>query len=43
VRAVSNVGRINVDLSRALRDTAASVNIILQPGDSIAIPSISRR
>src|SRR2546425_3286727 len=38
VRAVSNVGRINVDLSRALRDTAASVNIILQPGDSIGIP-----
>ena len=38
VRAVSNVGRINVDLSRALRDTTASVNIILQPGDSIGIP-----
>ena len=38
VRAVSNVGRINVDLSRALRDTAATVNIILQPGDSIGIP-----
>src|SRR2546428_7860967 len=38
VRAVSNVGRINVDLSRALRDTAATVNIILQPGDPFGIP-----
>jgi polysaccharide export outer membrane protein len=38
VRAENNVGRINVDLVRALRDTAASANIILQPDDSIHIP-----
>jgi polysaccharide export outer membrane protein len=38
VRAVNTVGRINVDLSRALRDTASSRNVVLQPGDSIEIP-----
>jgi polysaccharide biosynthesis/export protein len=38
VRAVDNVGRINVDLTRALSDTTSSSNIILQPGDSIEIP-----
>jgi protein involved in polysaccharide export with SLBB domain len=38
VRAVDNVGRINVDLPRAVRDTTSSSNVILQPGDSIEIP-----
>ena len=38
VRAVEGVGRVNVDLPRAMRDTASSSNIILQPGDSIHIP-----
>ena len=37
-RAVDNVGRINVDLPRALSDTISSSNIILQPGDSIEVP-----
>jgi len=35
---MDNVGRINVDLPRALRDTASSANVILQPGDAIEIP-----
>jgi protein involved in polysaccharide export with SLBB domain len=38
VRAVNNVGRVNVDLRHALRDTASGANIILQPGDWIEIP-----
>jgi polysaccharide biosynthesis/export protein len=38
VRAVDHVGRINVDLPRAVRDTSSSSNVILQPGDSIEIP-----
>lgn len=38
VRVVNNIGRINVDLPQALRDTGSSANIILQPGDSIEIP-----
>src|SRR2546421_1636312 len=38
VRAVDNVGRINVDLTRALSDTTSSANVILQPGDAIEIP-----
>jgi protein involved in polysaccharide export with SLBB domain len=38
VRAVDKVGRINVDLPRAVRDTASAANLILQPGDSIEIP-----
>jgi len=38
VRSVDYVGRINVQLDRALRDTTSRFNIILQPGDSIHIP-----
>ncbi len=38
VRAVDHVGRINVDLPRALRDSNSSANVILQPGDSVEIP-----
>ena len=38
VRAVDGVGRVNVNLARALKDTASSSNIILQPGDSIHLP-----
>jgi len=38
VRRLDNLGRINVDLPRALRDTTATANIILQPGDSIEVP-----
>jgi polysaccharide biosynthesis/export protein len=38
VRTQNGVGRINVDLARALRDTARSANLVLQPGDSIDIP-----
>src|SRR6266581_2829079 len=38
MRAVDNVGRINVNLAGALRDTTSSSNIILQPGDSIEVP-----
>jgi len=38
LRATSNVGRINVDLPRALKDPSARDNMILQPGDSINIP-----
>jgi len=38
VRSQNEVGRINVDLARALRDTSASANIVLQPGDSIYLP-----
>ncbi|MGH7673506.1 MAG: SLBB domain-containing protein [Gemmatimonadales bacterium] len=37
-RAVNNAGRINIDLPRALRDTASRDNVILQPGDEITIP-----
>src|SRR3989441_8972907 len=33
-----DVGRVNIDLRRALRDTSSASNIILQPGDSIDIP-----
>jgi protein involved in polysaccharide export with SLBB domain len=35
---VEYVGRINVQLDKALRDTTSRYNIILQPGDSIHIP-----
>jgi len=35
---VDGVGRVNVNLARALKDTASSSNIILQPGDSIHLP-----
>jgi protein involved in polysaccharide export with SLBB domain len=38
VRPANNVGRINVDLPRAVRDTNSSANVVLQPGDSIEIP-----
>jgi protein involved in polysaccharide export with SLBB domain len=38
IRSLNNVGRINVDLSRALRDSGSIANIVLQPGDSINIP-----
>src|SRR5439155_9699850 len=37
-RSVNSVGRINVDLGRALGDTTSRYNIILQPGDSIQLP-----
>jgi polysaccharide export outer membrane protein len=38
VRTLGNVGRINVDLPRALKDRNSRSNIILQSGDSIEIP-----
>ncbi len=38
VRSLNNVGRINVELPRALHDTVSRFNIILQPGDSIHVP-----
>jgi polysaccharide biosynthesis/export protein len=38
VRVVNDVGRINIDLQRALRDPTSGPNIIMQPGDSIEIP-----
>ena len=37
-RSLNGVGRINVDLRRALADTASRYNIVLQPGDSLHIP-----
>jgi polysaccharide export outer membrane protein len=38
IRAVNHVGRINVELPRALREPASDHNIVLQPGDSVEIP-----
>jgi len=38
VRQQNEVGRINVDLAQALRDTQSTANLILQPGDSIQVP-----
>src|SRR2546425_2778035 len=38
VRAVNDVGRVNIDLRRAVRDTSSAANIIFEPGDSIQIP-----
>ena len=38
VRTQNDVGRINVDLTRALRETSSSANLVLQPGDSIYLP-----
>lgn len=38
VRSENEVGRINVDLAQALRDTGSSANVILLPGDSIHVP-----
>ncbi len=37
-RRVNAPGRINIDLSKALKDTTARDNVILQPGDEIFIP-----
>ncbi len=37
-RVLNNVGRINVDVRRALADTSSRFNIVLQPGDSLHIP-----
>jgi protein involved in polysaccharide export with SLBB domain len=37
-RTLNGVGRINVDVRRALADTASRFNIVLQPGDSMHIP-----
>jgi len=38
VRAVGQVGRIDVDLARALKDPSSAQDIALQPEDSIDIP-----
>jgi len=38
IRPENGVGRINVNLTQALGDTASSANLILQPGDSIFLP-----
>jgi protein involved in polysaccharide export with SLBB domain len=38
VRTQNDVGRINVDLIRALHETSGSANLVLQPGDSIYLP-----
>jgi protein involved in polysaccharide export with SLBB domain len=38
VRALDKAGRINVDLTAALKDTTSRDNIILQPGDSVYVP-----
>lgn len=38
VRLQRDVGRINVDLKKALRDRRSDDNVILQPGDSLIIP-----
>jgi len=38
VRAQDGVGRVNIDLPRALRDQKSTQNVILQPDDSIYIP-----
>src|SRR5690349_6875252 len=37
-RRTGGVGRINVELRRALADTASRYNILLQPDDSIDVP-----
>ncbi len=37
-RALNNVGRINVDLPKALAERTSRHNIVLQPGDSIVVP-----
>jgi len=37
-RSLNGVGRINVDVRRALSDTGSRFNIVLQPGDSMHIP-----
>src|SRR5690349_7779614 len=38
VRRASGVGRINVELKRALEDTSSRFNVLLQPDDSIDLP-----
>jgi len=38
VRSAGGVGRVNIDLPRALHDQRSSHNVILQPDDSIFIP-----
>jgi polysaccharide biosynthesis/export protein len=38
IRTEDNVGRINVNLTRALKDTSSASNVILQVGDAIEIP-----
>src|SRR5438876_4440689 len=38
VRSANGVGRVNVELPRALRDKGSTHNVILQPDDSIFIP-----
>jgi polysaccharide biosynthesis/export protein len=38
MRKEGNAGRINVELRRALKDTASRFNILLQPADSIDVP-----
>jgi protein involved in polysaccharide export with SLBB domain len=38
IRTQNDVGRINVDLIRALHETSGSANLVLQPGDSIYLP-----
>ena len=38
IRDLGNVGRINVDLQRALSDSTSPDNVILQPDDSIQVP-----
>ena len=38
IRVSGAVGRVNVDLPRALRDRKSSANVVLQDGDSILIP-----
>jgi protein involved in polysaccharide export with SLBB domain len=40
-RARDSVGRVGVDLPRALRDGRATDNLVLQDGDSIHIPAYS--
>ncbi len=38
VRSAENVGRVNIELTRALHDKGSSHNVIMQPDDSIFIP-----
>ena len=38
VRDLGNVGRININLERALSDSTSPDNVILQPDDSIQVP-----
>ena len=38
VRSAENVGRVNIELTRALSDEKSTHNVILQPEDSIFIP-----